>query len=131
MLLEQPDTRERRESGCDGGAYVPLRAIEPLEILMDEPSASTDKTDPSTESRLRHCCAVANEQEWLASSNTDAMGRLLDAWLTGGIPRATLFLAAGPALDRRFRLYAGACVRRVWHLLDDERLRRAVEAAEA
>jgi len=98
---------------------------------MGEPSASKDKTDPSTESRLRQCFAVANEQEWLASSNPDAMERLLTIWLTGGMPRAMLYLTEGTALDRRFRLYACACVRRVWHFLDDERLRRAVEVAEA
>jgi hypothetical protein len=52
--------------------------------------------------------------------------------LEGTDPTAMLaFLAAtGKADERRLRLFAAACCRRVWNLLTDERSRKAVEAAE-
>jgi hypothetical protein len=37
---------------------------------------------------------------------------------------------SGKATDRGLRLFACACVRRAWHLLLDDRSRRAVEASE-
>ena len=69
-------------------------------------------------------------------------------WLSSKIPRAMLNAfrpdsyiqyyrnlkpedrAKAGRLDRKLRLFACACVRRVWHLLEDERSRRAVEVSE-
>ena len=61
------------------------------------------------------------EQEWLASADP----RVMLAWLTD--------TTAGPCLlatDRKKRLFACACCRQVWHLLTDERSRRAALVAE-
>jgi hypothetical protein len=54
------------------------------------------------------------EQEWLACTDLDMMLRHL----------------IGKAGPRKKRLLACACCRRVWHLLPDERGRRAVAVAE-
>lgn len=51
-------------------------------------------------------------------------------WAECGDPREMLRAMSGRFSNGVLRLFAAACVRRVWHLLRDERGRRAVEAAE-
>lgn len=62
------------------------------------------------------------EQDWLACDDPMLM---LDhhQWVTGPWPNPF-------TSDRKLRLFACACCRQIWHLLTDERSRRAVEAAE-
>src|SRR5207253_3001352 len=52
-------------------------------------------------------------------------------WLTAADPPLMLRYLGRKASVRTRRLFACACVRRIWHLLDDPRSQRAVEVAEA
>jgi hypothetical protein len=55
-----------------------------------------------------------DEQEWLSCDDPDRMMACLE----------------GAASDRKLRLLCCACCRRVWHLLETDALRRAVDAFE-
>jgi hypothetical protein len=55
-----------------------------------------------------------------------------EEWATSVDPTPMLdYLRGERASDRKLRLYAVACCRRVWNLLVDERSRKAVRVAEA
>ncbi len=51
-------------------------------------------------------------------------------WLACGDPAKMLELLRGKASDRKTRVLACACVRRVWHLFSDDRLRDAIQVCE-
>jgi hypothetical protein len=51
-------------------------------------------------------------------------------WLDAADPQRLLAFLEGKASARKLRLFAAACCRRVWHLVDRPALRAAVEAAE-
>ena len=51
-------------------------------------------------------------------------------WLHSTNPRPMLEFIWREASERKLRLFGAACCRHIWHLLPDERCRRAVEIAE-
>lgn len=54
-----------------------------------------------------------------------------NTWLTCRVPQILLQSKLAGLSQRRLRLFACACCRRIWHLMRDKRSRAAVVAAEA
>ena len=53
-----------------------------------------------------------------------------DEWLTSDDPDSLLFFLQDRVSERRGRLFAVACLQRIWHLMTDERSRRITEVVE-
>ena len=53
-----------------------------------------------------------------------------EEWLTETDPNSMLSFLEGKASDRRLRLFAVVCCRRIWDLLANEKCERAIKIAE-
>ena len=53
-----------------------------------------------------------------------------NGWNGATVPEEMLIHLRGKTSDRKLRLFACLCCRRIWHLFTDERMHNAVEAAE-
>jgi hypothetical protein len=73
--------------------------------------------------------ACAEGYDWAMSQNVSTMAEL---WALDMRPAWRVWIATRPGVmaDQDLRLFASWAVRRVWHLLADERSRKAVELAE-
>jgi hypothetical protein len=69
------------------------------------------------------------EAEWLASDDPQPMLEWVSSQPADRVVRSNVPVHYVIS-DRKLRLFACACCRQVWHLLTDERSRRAVEVAE-
>src|SRR5262245_2367882 len=85
-------------------------AAGPFALNPSPPSVSQQEGDGPARAARRDM----TEQEWLCGTRPVRMLRFLGTRLG----------------ERKLRLFACACARRVWHLLTDERSRKAVEVAE-
>jgi hypothetical protein len=63
--------------------------------------------------------------------HTGALGMTEVEWLNGANPWLVLHYLRDHGSERKARLFACGCARRVWHLLPDGPLRRGVEIVEA
>src|SRR5262245_46884108 len=53
-----------------------------------------------------------------------------DEWLAGAGPKVLVLFLKGTSSNRKLRLFACACCRRIWPWLTEEPSRQAVEVAE-
>ena len=97
-------------------------------VLLDGEHVRFRRVEYDIETTLRKVAANPDIVNFLDNSTGQNLSE--EEWLGDRHPEAMLDFLSSPRNERKLRLFACACCRRIWHLLSDSRSRKAIETLE-